>query len=189
MFFVVKNRADPIRVALVSDTHGILDPRIADVVAGCDCAVHAGDVGAWAVIAAMRPRCETVIAVRGNNDMPAKWPAADRSRLAALPEQAELALPGGRLAVVHGHRHGAARQRHRRLRKDFGGARAILYGHSHRLVCDTDAKPWVLNPGAAGRSRTYGGPSCLVLTVEAGQWAVEVVRFAPAGRKREENSR
>jgi len=182
MFFVEKNRADPIRVALVSDTHGVIDPRIADLVSGCDWAVHAGDVGAWDVIAAMRPCREPVIAVRGNNDTPAKWPAGDRERLAELPEQAELALPGGRLAIVHGHRHGAVRERHRRLREGFSGARAIVYGHSHRLVCDTEAEPWVLNPGAAGRSRTYGGPSCLILTVKGEQWSVESARFAATAK-------
>jgi len=33
------------RVGIIADTHGFLDPRIADYIADCDLAVHAGDVG------------------------------------------------------------------------------------------------------------------------------------------------
>ena len=38
------------RVALVSDTHGQLDPRIAKVVERCRVVVHAGDIGSVAVL-------------------------------------------------------------------------------------------------------------------------------------------
>jgi hypothetical protein len=41
-----------------------------------------------------------------------------------------------------------------------------------------DTVPWVLNPGAAGRTRTYGGPSCLLLIAGETDWKVEVHRFA-----------
>lgn len=185
MFFVVKNRSVPIRFVLLADTHGVLDERIAEVVARCDYAVHAGDVGGWAPVEALRPRSGRVFVVRGNNDTPAKWHASQGEQLAALPDQIDVHLPGGRLVAVHGHRYGAVRERHERLRAHFPAARTIVYGHSHRLVCDTDRTPWVLNPGAAGRSRTYGGPSCLVLTIRSGQWHMEVVRFAsPAKRPR-----
>ena len=38
------------RVALVSDTHGHLDSRIAEVVGRCRLVVHAGDIGSSAVL-------------------------------------------------------------------------------------------------------------------------------------------
>ncbi|HEY5790682.1 MAG TPA: metallophosphoesterase family protein, partial [Gammaproteobacteria bacterium] len=63
-----------LRVALVSDTHGHLDPRVAAIVERCDLAVHAGDVGGMAVLAQLQPRLGRVIAVRGNNDTPREWP-------------------------------------------------------------------------------------------------------------------
>ena len=169
--------AAPLQVALLSDTHGVLDARIAARVADCDYAVHAGDIGNSAVLNALRPRTCQVIAVRGNNDIPAKWPRDDRLLLQTLPETARLELPGGSLAVVHGHRAGSVRDRHERLRRQFPHARAIIYGHSHRLVCDQDAPIWVLNPGAAGHARTYGGPSCLILHVATRRWRVETLRF------------
>ena len=169
-----------LRIAILSDTHGELDARIAKQVARCDYAVHAGDVGNAAVLAALRPRLGDVLAVRGNNDIPAKWSCADLDVLDALPEMQLLELPGGMLAGVHGHRAGGARERHARLRRRFPDARVIVYGHSHRLICDQDGPIWVLNPGAAGKSRTFGGPSCLILQVSERLWRVEVVRFPNA---------
>lgn len=165
------------RVAIVSDTHGVLDPRIAAVVAGCDLCVHAGDIGSAAVLRALAPRSGVVRAVTGNNDRPERWAAGERDLLACLAPEQRLDLPGGQLVVVHGHRVNPAAARHLRLRCRYAEARAVVYGHSHRLACDTDALPWVLNPGAAGRDRTHGGPSCLVLTAETTEWSVQAVRF------------
>jgi putative phosphoesterase len=173
--------ADMIRVAILADTHGHLDHRVAVLVAGCDLAVHGGDIGNAGVLAALRPRQGRVIAVTGNNDLPGKWPQDERALLATLPAQAELPLPGGILAVIHGHRT-PARKRHERLRKRFPHARALVYGHSHRLVADRDAEPWVLNPGAAGKARTFGGPSCMILTAAEHGWDLEIHRFEPPSR-------
>ena len=172
-------RAVPLRVLLLSDTHGQLDERIAAQVRASDIAVHAGDIGCAAVVRALTPRSGKVICVRGNNDVAAKWPSADQALLEKLPEVAELELPGGVLAVVHGHRAGAVAGRHDRLRAQFPEARAIVYGHSHRLTNDQEKGRWVLNPGAAGRSRTYGGPSCLLLHVSPRIWRVEILRYPP----------
>lgn len=166
-------------VAVIADTHGKLDPRVGDAVARCDLAVHAGDVGAAGVLQALRPRRGEVLAVRGNNDVAAKWPPGEVDVLESLPWEASWPLPGGELMVVHGDRAGPARRRHDRLRDRYPDARAVVYGHSHRLVIDCQQDPWILNPGAAGRARTYGGPSCLILRAGPRRWQVEVCRFSP----------
>lgn len=168
-----------IRVAILSDTHGRIDPRVLEVVAECDLAVHGGDIGNASVLAALEPRGGHVVAVLGNNDVPRKWPEGERNLLAQVPEIAELPLPGGRLVVVHGHQT-PARDRHERLRRRFPHARAVVYGHSHHLTADFDADPWVLNPGAAGYERTYGGPSCMILTAAEHAWELAVRRFEPS---------
>ncbi len=164
-----------IRLALVADTHGYLDPSIAEVVRGCDRCVHAGDIGNAAVLDALQPR-GAVHAVRGNNDTPRQWPASDLARLASLTSELRLALPGGDLIVVHGDRINPAAQRHARLRRRFTDTRMVVYGHSHRLVVDDNELPWVVNPGAAGKARTFGGPSCLVLEASRNNWRLEVIR-------------
>lgn len=172
-----------LRIALLSDTHGYLDPRIATLVEGCDIAVHGGDIGDFGVLRELQPRLGRVVVVRGNNDTPRDWAGKDTTGLDALPRTAELELPGGRLAIIHGHRAGPLYERHHRLRRRFPDARAIVVGHSHRQVCDCDTMPWVLNPGAAGKFRTYGGPGCLVLTASTADWTLERHRFDPLRRR------
>ncbi len=170
------------RIAILGDTHGVLDAGIAGIVATCDWAVHTGDVGSAAVLSGLRPRLGRVVAVRGNNDVAAKWPAEDHHLLARLPAHVCLKLPGGPLVIDHGHGANPAPRRHALLRRRYPEARAIAYGHSHRLVLDHQESPWVLNPGAAGRSRTFGGPSCIVMTVMEQCWLFEVRRFPVAKR-------
>jgi putative phosphoesterase len=164
------------RVLIVSDTHGQLDERIASLARNCDVVVHAGDVGNAAVLDALRAGGAEVFAVRGNNDVASKWPRNERAVLDPLEDEARVELPGGTLIAVHGDRYAPA-TRHARLRRDYADARAVVYGHSHRLVIDDGASPWILNPGAAGRARTYGGPSCLLLDARAKAWRVESQRF------------
>lgn len=166
-----------LRVAILSDTHGDLDARVEHLVTTCDLAIHGGDIGNADILARMQPGLGRVFAVFGNNDVSRQWPERDHDLLRQLPEWVEIALPGGSLVVIHGHQ-GPARDRHARLRARFPNARAIVYGHSHRLVLDLDTAPWVLNPGAAGRTRTYGGPSCLLLIADETDWQVEIHRFA-----------
>jgi putative phosphoesterase len=163
-------------VAILADTHGSLDSRVEALVADCDLAVHGGDIGNADVLERLRPRQGRVIAVTGNNDLPRKWPSEQRHFLDKLREQEDLDLPGGTLVLIHGHQI-AARNRHERLRRRFPRARAIVYGHSHHLTADRDREPWVLNPGAAGRVRTFGGPSCMMLDAAEHHWELRIERF------------
>lgn len=171
---------DTRQVAILADTHGFLDPRIAERVSDCDYAIHAGDVGGADVLCSLNPR-ESVVAIRGNNDTPEKWAESEAHFLENLPATAEIELPGGRLVVTHGDDRRTLAERHRHLRAQYPHARAVAYGHSHRLAMDCDDVPWLLNPGAAGRTRVHGGPSCLVLQCSPDDWSIEAVRL-PARR-------
>lgn len=170
-------------VALVADTHGHLDDRVGAIARACDLVVHAGDVGGTAILDALAGDGDRPLTVAGNNDTPRHWPAADRAVLDGLPQECAIELPGGRLVVVHGHRL-PARTRHRRLRRAHPDATAVVVGHSHRRVIDRDQHPWILNPGAAGRSRAHGGPGCLVLAVGHAGWSVTEHAFEPRPRRR-----
>jgi len=134
-----------ITVAIVSDTHSYLDPRIEKIVAESDYAVHAGDI------------C-----------------FSDE----VLPETLRFNIAGQTIAVEHGHQHGS-QPSHESLRKAHPNAKVVVYGHTHRQVIDKDAMPWVINPGAAGKTRTHGGPSCLVIECsKTFEWKINVFRFA-----------
>jgi len=168
---------DAVRVAIVSDTHGHLYPDIKAVVERCDVAVHAGDIGSRRVLDLLQQATGHVVAVRGNNDVPGLWAGNELDVLDTLPTVAELLLPGGRLAVEHGHVHGHTTPDLGKLRAAHPGARVIVYGHTHKLLIDRAKAPWVVNPGAAGRIRNDGGPSCLVLHAAKESWDVEALKF------------
>ena len=160
------------RIVLLADTHGFLDPRVAERAAGAALIVHAGDVGAG-IADELAAIADDTLIVAGNND-PADCP---------WPQSACRDLPGGRLAVMHGHQW-PARTRHRRLRAEFPEARAVVCGHSHRRVLETDGMPWLLNPGAAGKSRAYGGPGFIELAAESDGWGIEPVVYEPRHNRR-----
>jgi len=124
-------------VGLISDTHGLVRPEALAAFRGVERIVHAGDVGAPEVLAALRV-IAPVTAVRGNNDRGA-WAAR-------LAERASLTIRGRRLLVVHDRKAlvGAA----------VGGRTAVVVcGHSHRPTIETrDGVLWV-NPGSAGPRR------------------------------------
>lgn len=166
-------------VGIISDTHGSIDSRILALTTRCDVIVHAGDILDPDVLRRVEPRTGHVIAVRGNNDTVDQWPDGTEHLLQTLPEQAVLKLPGGILSVEHGHRVLPAARRHEKLRARHPDARAIVYGHTHRVSIDQDEDTWVLNPGAAGRIRAHGGPACLLLRATPKEWSVSRAQFGP----------
>jgi len=164
-----------VTVGILSDSHGFLDPRIAEVVNQCDYIVHAGDIFNTHVLEQLEPKKE-LIAVAGNNDYPAFWNDDEAGIVKALPKNNRLDLPGGLLVVEHGHRLGNIPD-HDDFRLDHADARLIVYGHTHRRVVDQDEEPWVVNPGASGKVRTHGGPSCLVLHASDTEWEIGTFLF------------
>ncbi len=166
-----------VRVGILSDTHGQVCPEVLEVIAGCDVAVHGGDIGSARVLRSLQEATGSVHAVCGNNDVPGLWAGDELEVLRSLPAIADLQLPGGLLAVEHGHAHGWSEPDLQALRAAHPQARGVVYGHTHRLLIDRSEEPWVLNPGAAGRIRNGSGPSCLVLYAAADFWQVEEFRF------------
>jgi len=163
-------------VGILSDSHGYLDPRVAKTVNQCDYIIHAGDIFNAHVLKQLKPN-KDLVAVAGNNDYPAFWKAEEAEIVKALPEAAELEVPGGLICIEHGHRFGNHPE-HDDFRRDHSDARMIVYGHTHHLAIDQKTEPWVVNPGASGKTRTHGGPSCLVLHASKDNWKIETVLFA-----------
>ncbi len=158
-------------VGILSDTHGLLDERVRSLVNGCDHIVHAGDICGADILDALSPRLMTH-AVAGNNDYEQAWEASESAVVNALPKQIKLELPGGLLIVEHGHRLGNYPD-HDQLRWDHAEARLVVYGHTHKRIIDQTGEPWIVNPGAAGQTRTKGGPSCLILHASVDNWTID----------------
>lgn len=166
---------DNITVGILSDSHGHLDSRIKDAVNQCDYIIHAGDIFNADILEQLHPQKE-LIAVAGNNDIPAVWDESEAHVVNALPDRDKLELPGGLIIIEHGHRLGN-KPDHDQLRWDHAEAKLIIYGHTHKRVIDQSSEPWVVNPGASGKVRTHGGVSCLILHANADEWQFETILF------------
>lgn len=161
------------KIALIADTHGPVHDELVEKISQHDCIVHAGDSGGLEQLGlAHLP----LFAVLGNNDTAARWPLSERATLADLPRALNLGLQGGSLAVIHGHQFPALKSRHQKLCSQFPYAKAVLYGHSHRPVIDKNSKPWILNPGAAGRVRAYDSAGFISMNVGGGRWRLDRIR-------------
>ena len=166
-----------LQIAILSDTHAYLDDNIAALIKDADIAIHAGDVMDVHILEKIQPKLKT-IAVAGNNDEEGVWCSRTREFVHQLPRSARLQLPGGDIAVEHGHRFGFSHPSHDELRKAYADVRLIVYGHTHRQTVDQAQAPWIVNPGAAGLVRNQGGPRCLLLHAHDDQWRFEVREFA-----------
>lgn len=166
------------QLAIVADTHMPKGARAlpADCVAAlraADLIVHAGDFVRAEVLDELRRHGE-VAAVHGNVDEPALR--------AALPAALELELPGGaRLAVVHdaGPRAG----RLARMRRRFPRADAVVFGHSHIPLHETDPADGfqLFNPGSPTERRRAPRHTMGLARVAEGRIAFELVALdAPA---------
>ena len=175
--------ANPIQIAVLSDTHGLVDPRISDLVSKSTLAIHAGDIGSASVLNELSPKMGKVVAVRGNNDNASNWDASESYLLEFIPLVQHILLTSGTITVEHGHTVRNASRYHEELRARHPDSRLVVYGHTHHRVIDQEQRPWVINPGAAGRVRTQGGPSCLVIELSQDDWQIKEFCFKPIQRR------
>jgi putative phosphoesterase len=124
-------------VGVISDTHGLVRPDALDRLRGSDLIVHCGDIGAAAVLDALRT-VAPVRAVRGNND---KGPWATE-----LPTDDVIEVGGYTLYVIHDLGELS-------LEPAAAGFTAVLSGHSHRPMVESRKGVLFVNPGSAGPRR------------------------------------
>ena len=55
------------RVAVLSDTHGLLRPEVIQIVTGCDAIIHGGDINNQKILDQLSALAPLYV-VRGNND-------------------------------------------------------------------------------------------------------------------------
>jgi putative phosphoesterase len=136
---------DAIRVGLISDTHGWLDPRAVVALqaeAPLAAILHAGDIGSDDVLYELEAIAH-VTAVLGNCDYPI--PGFD------LGEVARVTIGEIRIVLVHNVAHVEPRD----------DDEIVVHGHSHRPRVEWahDGRLY-LNPGSATQRRSQ--PSCSV---------------------------
>ena len=132
------------KIGLLSDTHGYLDPRVWPYLEDCDQLWHAGDIGSIEVAQTLEQK-KPLIAVHGNIDTP------DLAR--SYPANQHFVCEGFRVWLTHiAGRPGAYPQpviAGLTLKKPD----ILVSGHTH-LLCVSRTKNGIyhLNPGAAGRA-------------------------------------
>lgn len=158
-------------IAVMADTHmpkgaRWLPERCLELLAAADAVIHVGDFITAEVLAELEALCPVVHAVHGNVDEP--------SLRAALPERCEVTLGDHLLGLVHDA--GPARGRLARLRSQFPTADAVVFGHSHLPLHETDENGFqIFNPGSPTERRRAPRRSIGLLRVGAGGLAFEHV--------------
>jgi putative phosphoesterase len=157
------------RIGLLADTHGFLDPAIFNYFAECDEVWHAGDFGSFSIV----EQLEAFKPLRG------VWGNIDGAQVrAAVTRDTQWECEGLRVYMTH---------------IDDGRARAeiasyqpglFICGHSHilKVTRDLDSQVLRLNPGAAGHQGWHKVRTMLRFTVALGQVsALEAIELGPRG--------
>lgn len=150
------------RIAVISDTHNLLRPEVAEVIRTCELVLHGGDISGPDTLGKIRSlfspdavvnasaadgeKPGSVYVVRGNNDR--DW-ASD------IPYTLEVELYGRKFFMTH-------------KKKDIPSdveADVVIYGHSHRYAQDYIDGTLYLNPGSCGPRRFNQAITMAVLTV------------------------
>jgi len=169
--------APPVRIGVISDNHGSLDPEILVIFAGVTHIIHAGDIMDPEILKALE-RVAPVTAVAGN---------LDSGDLARLPRSATGEVGGIRFVVEH---------KPKRLLKRLGTGKITVGGERPDLVVwghlHTPTAAWIdgvlhLNPGTASSpDEEDDGPTVAIVEKAPGGLAV---RFVPLERQAPQEER
>lgn len=140
---VKKLKFTPVKIGLLSDTHGHLDERVFSYFEACDEIWHAGDIGTMEIIHQLES-VKPLRAVYGNID--------GHQIRAAVPEDLWFTVEGLSVWITHiGGYPPKYNKRTREILKEKSPD-LMICGHSHILKIISDPKNNLLhiNPGAAG---------------------------------------
>ena len=151
------------RIGVISDTHGYLDPRAVAALQGVERILHAGDIGSPAIVDALEA-IAPMDAVYGNVDT--------GTRLGRqFPASRQVVIEDVRIYITHiGGQPAALARALPQPKPDV-----YIFGHTHVALLETLGDVLFLNPGAAGRPRFGGGLSVAILDIERGRAEARIV--------------
>ena len=128
-----------VRVAVLSDSHGLLRREVVTELQDCTHILHAGDIIRETDLDELR-LYGSIYAVRGNND---RWQPGLRDLAGTL----WFEIAGVPFVMTHEPYD---------IPRNLEGVRAVVFGHTHHYSEEwIDGRLW-LNPGSCGRAR-FGG--------------------------------
>ncbi len=137
------------RIGVISDTHGFLDPKVEALFEGVEHILHAGDIGLARVILDLE-KIAPVTAVLGNTDGGLQFQEIETLRLADRKLLVQHVVNPRFLAA-------AFKECLAREQPDV-----VVFGHTHKPFCQTLAQTLFLNPGYAGKPR-FGMPRTVAI--------------------------
>ena len=144
------------KVAILSDTHGLLRPQVLEHLKTADAILHGGDINKQSIVDEMQQYAPLYV-VRGNNDK--EWAEG-------IPHDLTVTLNGVTFVMVHNKKE---------LPADLSGADAVVFGHSHKYVQEEkDGLLW-LNPGSCGPRRFHQEITMMMAEVSGGKIQVEKI--------------
>jgi len=148
------------KIGVISDTHGFLDPKIPKLFEGVGHILHGGDVGSPMVLLELE-NIAPVTAVLGN---------VDTGMTLKLTEVVEL---GGRKFLLH--HIVEPRSLGDQLTETIARTRpdVVVFGHTHKPFSETIDNVLFLNPGYAGKQRFTLPRTLAYLFIEDGPMRVE----------------
>ncbi len=142
----------PVRVAVLSDTHGLLRREAVAQLQDCKHILHAGDIIRETDLDELRVY-GSIFAVRGNNDV---WIPGLQDLAGVLRFQIE----GVSFLMTHDRWD---------VPRNLDGVQVVICGHTHRYSEEwIDGRLW-LNPGSCGRARFGGEVTMAKLTLQSGR--------------------
>ena len=144
------------KLAILSDTHGLLRPEVVEHLKSADAILHAGDINTQAIVDQMAAIAPLYI-VRGNND---------KAWAEAIPHDLTVTLGGVTFVLVHNKKE---------LPEGPGQVDAVVFGHSHKYVQEEkDGLLW-LNPGSCGPRRFHQEITMMMAEAADGRIRVEKI--------------
>ncbi|VEF11523.1 phosphoesterase [Pseudomonas fluorescens] len=151
------------KIAIISDTHGLLRPEALSAIQGVDLILHAGDIGAADILQQLAD-VAPLHAVRGNNDLDLAWATN-------LPDHLTLDLDGWPALLTHDIADVPALLDRR--------PKIIITGHSHKPLIEWRDDRLYLNPGSAGRRRFKLPVTLALLEIKADTLVPELIYLLP----------
>ncbi|HEY1173274.1 MAG TPA: metallophosphoesterase family protein [Verrucomicrobiae bacterium] len=150
------------KIGLISDTHGYLDPRVPEIFEGVEHILHAGDIGYASIILELE-RIAPVTAVLGNNDFGMEY------------RETEVVELGGCKFLIHHIVEPRRLTDSLKSRIKHAAPQVVMFGHTHKMFNDVIDGVHFLNPGYSGKQRFKLERSVAILHLEEGERRVEFV--------------
>ncbi|MFA6561517.1 MAG: metallophosphoesterase family protein [Verrucomicrobiia bacterium] len=146
------------KIGLISDTHGHLDPRIPALFAGVEHILHAGDIGGESLLDTLRA-IAPVTAVLGNTD--------GHLRDHGFRDVERRTLSGKTFLIIHAGRPRDLAEDVRRMIFDGDKPDMVVFGHTHQPERLVENGVIFVNPGSASRPRMHQPATAAIAEIHA----------------------